>query len=177
MKLTHVTVRGAGIVVHAWCSRAGLVAVRLGAVPDGARVAGERPVDGVEIVEAAGEEGDTLADALRAYLGGRPLDWEGSLDLRGVTDFQRAVFEAVREIPFGEIRTYGDIAREIGRPGAVRAVGNALHRNPFPLVVPCHRVLREGGGLGGFACGPAMKRRLLAVEHGQTELDLGEPAT
>ena len=87
------------------------------------------------------------------------------------------MFEAVREIPFGEIRTYGDIAREIGRPGAVRAVGNALHRNPFPLVVPCHRVLREGGGLGGFACGPAMKRRLLAVEHGQTELDLGEPAT
>jgi len=80
----------------------------------------------------------------------------------------------VRDIPFGETRTYGDVARRIGRPGAVRAVGNALHRNPFPLVVPCHRVLREGGGLGGYACGPAMKRRLLAVELGQTELDLGE---
>lgn len=171
MRLTHVTARGAGIVVHAWSSEEGLVAVRLGAVPGEAR--NGRPVEGVEIVEGDGGAGAGLAEALRAYLRGRPFEWSGPLDLRGVTEFQRAVFEAVRDIPFGEVRTYGDIARGIGRPDAVRAVGNALHRNPFPLVVPCHRVLREGGGLGGYSCGLAMKRRLLAVEHGQTELDLG----
>jgi len=174
MRLSHVAVRGAGVAVHAWCSDAGLVAVRLGAVPDVVRADGGRPVDGVEIVAGGEAAGDGLAEALRAYLRGRPLAWDGPLDWRGVTTFRRLVLEAVRRIPFAEVRTYGDVARGIGRPGAVRAVGNALHRNPFPLVVPCHRVLREGGALGGYACGPALKRRLLAVERGQTELALDE---
>jgi O-6-methylguanine DNA methyltransferase len=172
MKLFHLEVHGAGIVVHAWSSPVGLVAVRLGAVPEAAAATKGQPVEGIEIDTES--DRSELADALAEYLRGRPLAWDGSLDLRGVTGFQRSVFEAVRGIPFGEIRTYSDVARRIGRAGAVRAVGNALHRNPFPLVVPCHRVLREGGGLGGYSCGPAMKRRLLAIEHGQTELDLRE---
>lgn len=172
MRLFHLEVRGAGIVVHAWSSGAGLVAVRLGGVPATACTAGGRPVEGVEIEEGEGPGGAGLADALRAYLRGGPFVWDGSLDLRGVTAFQQAVLATVRGIPPGQVRTYGDVARGIGRPGAVRAVGNALHRNPFPLVVPCHRVVQGGGRLGGYACGPAMKRRLLAVEHGQIEMDL-----
>jgi O-6-methylguanine DNA methyltransferase len=173
VRLSHLEVRGAGIVVHAWSAAHGLVAVRLGGVPAAARTAGASPVEGVEIEEGEGPGGAGLGAAMREYLRGEPFVWDGELDLRGVTTFQAAVFEAVRRIPFGETRTYGDVAREIGRAGAVRAVGNALHRNPFPLVVPCHRVVREGGHLGGYACGPAMKRRLLAVERGQVELDLG----
>jgi methylated-DNA-[protein]-cysteine S-methyltransferase len=174
VKLHHLEVRGAGIVVHAWSSGAGLVAVRLGGVPAIARAAGGRPVEDVEIEEGEGSGGAGIGDAVREYLRGGRFEWGGSLDLRGVTAFQQAVLEAVRRIPTGEVRTYGDVARGIGRPGAVRAVGNALHRNPFPLVVPCHRVVQEGGGLGGYACGPAMKRRLLAIERGQIEMELGD---
>jgi methylated-DNA-[protein]-cysteine S-methyltransferase len=177
VKLFHVEVRGAGVVVHAWSGSHGLAAVRLGGVPAAARTAGGSPVEGVEIEEGEGAGGAGLGDAVRAYLRGSPFVWDGSLDLRGVSAFQEAVLGAVRRIPWGQVRTYGEVARGIGRPGAVRAVGNALHRNPFPLVVPCHRVVREGGRLGGYACGPAMKRRLLAVERGQIELDLGEEAS
>jgi len=169
MKLGHIVVRGAGVVVHAWGSPAGLAAVRLGEVAAEAARPGATPVPGVEIVEP-GAELIALGDALRGYLGGRPLAWEGALDLRGLTAFQESVLAAVRDIPFGDVRTYRQVARGIGRPESVRAVGNALHRNPFPLVVPCHRVVREGGDLGGFACGVEMKRRLLALESGQTEL-------
>ena len=176
MKVCHLEVRGAGIAVHAWGSEAGLVAVRLGVIPASAAAVGGRPVTGIEIEDApaATRRLEGLAPALARYFEGAPLVWTGPLDLRGVTEFQRTVFDAVRDIPFGEIRTYGDVARIIGRPAAVRAVGNALHRNPFPLVVPCHRVLREGGGLGGYSCGTELKRRLLAVEQGQTELELPE---
>jgi O-6-methylguanine DNA methyltransferase len=87
------------------------------------------------------------------------------LDLRGRTDFERAVWSKALEIPRGEVRPYGWIAAEIGRPRAVRAVGTALAHNPVPLVVPCHRVVRSDGLLGQYSLGgPGNKRAILATE-------------
>lgn len=86
------------------------------------------------------------------------------LDIRG-TVFQRKVWEALRRIPGGETRSYRDIARAIGAPAAVRAVGSACGANPVALVVPCHRVLRADGGLGGYAWGLERKQRLLEIER------------
>jgi AraC family transcriptional regulator of adaptative response/methylated-DNA-[protein]-cysteine methyltransferase len=85
------------------------------------------------------------------------------LDIRG-TVFQRRVWDELRRIPRGETRTYGEIARAIGAPAAVRAVGSACGANPVALVVPCHRAVRTDGGLGGYAWGVSRKKRLLALE-------------
>ena len=85
-------------------------------------------------------------------------------DLRRVASFQRSVLDATRRIPRGEVRSYAWVAREIGRPGAVRAVGTALGRNPVPVLVPCHRVVRTDGRVGDYAFGSPMKRALLAAE-------------
>jgi methylated-DNA-[protein]-cysteine S-methyltransferase len=88
------------------------------------------------------------------------------LDLRDVPPFHREVYEATRRIPPGETRTYGEIAKVVGSPGASRAVGGALGKNPFPIVVPCHRVLAAGGKSGGFTApgGVDTKWRMLALE-------------
>ena len=86
------------------------------------------------------------------------------VDLEALGDFQRAVLRKCAEIPPGEIRPYGWIAREIGNPGAVRAVGTALGRNPIPILIPCHRVVRTDGRVGKYAWGTPMKRRLLEAE-------------
>ena len=88
-----------------------------------------------------------------------------AFDLRGLTDFERAVLTKALEIPYGEVRPYGWIAREIGHPGAVRAVGTALGHNPVPLLIPCHRVVRSDGYLGEYSLGGrANKRTMLAAE-------------
>ena len=81
-----------------------------------------------------------------------------------LTPFQQAVYRATVEIPKGQTRTYAWVAGRIGRPGASRAVGNALSSNPFAPRIPCHRVIRSDGSLGGFMHGPAAKRRLLSRE-------------
>jgi methylated-DNA-[protein]-cysteine S-methyltransferase len=96
------------------------------------------------------------------------------LDLAGAADFDRSVWEATRRIPFGEVRSYGDIASEIGAPRAAQAVGVALGRNPVPIVVPCHRVLAADGRTGGFSApgGVATKFRILAIEGARRP---GEP--
>jgi O-6-methylguanine DNA methyltransferase len=87
------------------------------------------------------------------------------LDLRGTTEFERAVWMKALEIPRGEVRPYGWIAAEIGRPKAVRAVGTALGHNPVPLIVPCHRVVRSDGMIGQYSLGgPHNKRTILAGE-------------
>ncbi len=87
------------------------------------------------------------------------------LDLRGRTPFEVAVWRKALEIPFGEVRPYGWVAAEIGRPKAVRAVGTALGHNPVPLVVPCHRVVRTDGSIGNYSLGgPHNKRAILAAE-------------
>lgn len=114
-----------------------------------------------------GEEWATLVDVaaqLREYFGRRRDRFDLPLDLAGVTPFTRSVLEATAGVPFGRLDTYQGIARAIGRPTATRAVGNALGRNPIPVVVPCHRVVRSGGTLGGYTGGLEIKRQLLALE-------------
>jgi len=80
------------------------------------------------------------------------------------TDFEKAVWRAAMKIPRGEVRSYQWIANAIGRPKAARAVGNALNRNPLPIIVPCHRVIRKNGNIGGFAGGSKKKKGLLQAE-------------
>lgn len=92
-------------------------------------------------------------------------------DLLGVTEFQRSVLAATSTIPVGETRPYAWIAREAGHAGAVRAVGTALGRNPIPLLIPCHRVVRSDGSLGQYAFGPEMKGVLLDSEHAAPRLE------
>jgi O-6-methylguanine DNA methyltransferase len=94
-----------------------------------------------------------------------PRDTRRQFDLRGLTEFERAVLLKALEIPRGEIRTYGWIAAQIGRPLAVRAVGTVLRKNPVPVLIPCHRVVRSDGHLGQYALGGTdAKRRILAAE-------------
>ena len=86
------------------------------------------------------------------------------VDLGSLTEFQQAVLRKTAEIPPGQLRPYGWVAREIGKPGATRAVGSALNKNPVPVLIPCHRVGKSDGTVGQYAYGPAMKRALLAHE-------------
>lgn len=117
-----------------------------------------------------GEQGESgLLAQVRVLLddyfrGGRPDFSRLPLRMEG-TYFQQAVWKALQTIPYGETRTYGQIARMIGRPKAVRAVGAACGRNPLPIVVPCHRVVGADGSLTGFSCGLDRKRFLLALEQ------------
>ena len=103
-------------------------------------------------------------EELDAYFAGTLVRFTAPVDLRGVTDFTRRVLRATRAIPFGRLRSYGDVARRIGSPGASRAVGGALGRNPIPIIVPCHRVIARDGRIGGFTGGVATKRALLRIE-------------
>ena len=106
-------------------------------------------------------------DAIVALLRGEPADLSSvTLDMDGVPDFHRRVYQAARTIPTGTTASYGEIAARLGSPGAARAVGQALGRNPFAIVVPCHRVLAANGRVGGFSAdgGIATKLRLLAIE-------------
>lgn len=100
---------------------------------------------------------------LRCWLGGEPVPF--GLDLSGLTPFQGEVLHATSAIPPGETATYGEIAERLGRPGATRAVGTALRRNPLPLIIPCHRVVGSRG-VGGYSPGVDLKRRILEVERG-----------
>lgn len=105
-----------------------------------------------------------LTARLRRYFEGEPVIFSDALDLEGASPFYCQVWQATRSIPSGEARSYAWLAREVGRPRASRAVGQALGRNPFPIVVPCHRVLGSDGGLCGFGGGLEMKRRFLELE-------------
>lgn len=98
------------------------------------------------------------------YLEGKRSVFDLELDSRG-TDFQLRVWNALREIPYGETRSYAQIAKQLGQPRAVRAVGTANGANPLSLVVPCHRVIASGGKLGGYGGGLELKARLLAMER------------
>ena len=111
----------------------------------------------------AQEAGD-WPEKLRRYARGEAKALDGALDLTQGTPFQQAVWRALLDIPCGETRTYKQIAEQIGRPRAMRAVGQAVGANPLPIVVPCHRVV-AAGGLGGFGGGLAMKKRLLQLEN------------
>ena len=105
---------------------------------------------------------------LSEYFAGRLKKFDVKLDLSALTPFQRQVLGRCARIDYGQTKTYGQLAREIDRPAAARAVGGALGRNPVPLVIPCHRVVAGNGSLGGFSAeqGVKLKRRLLDLESG-----------
>ncbi|WP_145413649.1 methylated-DNA--[protein]-cysteine S-methyltransferase [Paenibacillus xylanexedens] len=107
-----------------------------------------------------------MMDWLESYFAGEEIAFtaEIPLDLIG-TEFQQEVWKALGQVPYGEIRTYGDIATAIGRPSAVRAVGAANGANPIPVLLPCHRIIGANRKLTGFRGGLEMKRRLLDIEH------------
>lgn len=110
---------------------------------------------------------DKLSQELGEYFAGRRREFSLPLDLRG-TEFQRAVWREIAAIPYGETRTYGEIAAAAGSPRAVRAAGTATGNNPVPILIPCHRVIAAKGRLGGFSGGLDAKRRLLALERAST---------
>jgi methylated-DNA-[protein]-cysteine S-methyltransferase len=107
---------------------------------------------------------------LRCWLGGEKVPWD-LLDLSGLTEFQREVLSFVASIPPGETLTYGQVAERLGRPKAARAVGSALAANPFPLIIPCHRVVGSKD-IGGYSLGVDLKKRLLEVEKEICHLNL-----
>ncbi|HEY7587527.1 MAG TPA: methylated-DNA--[protein]-cysteine S-methyltransferase [Thermoplasmata archaeon] len=138
------------------------------------------PIGGVEIVTEGGRLRELsftdakptarvpkgpIAKELLRFFQGRLRDLRDiPVDLSESTEFERQVYEATRQIPFGEVATYGQIAKAIGKPKAQRAVGQALGRNPVGVVIPCHRVVASDGGLGGFTGGLRWKRKLLRHE-------------
>ncbi len=107
---------------------------------------------------------DPVRRQLDEYFGGRRRRFDVALDRRLATGFNRSVLDVLEALEYGETCSYADIARRAGRPRAHRAAGNALNRNPLPVIVPCHRVLRTGGALGGYGGGLATKEHLLRLE-------------
>lgn len=108
-----------------------------------------------------------IESALERYINGQPPQWpELPLDMSGLTDFQRITLDATKAIPQGAIRTYGELAADIGSSGGAQAVGRAMASNPFPVIYPCHRVLGSNGKLVGFSAkdGLKMKQYLLRLE-------------
>ncbi len=115
------------------------------------------------ILEAPGRL-DPLRRQLDEYFAGSRRRFEFPIDWRLVHGFGRDVLRVTAHIPYGKVSTYGEVAVRTGRPKASRAVGNALGANPMPIVIPCHRVVRTGGGLGGYTGGIHRKERLLQLE-------------
>lgn len=112
----------------------------------------------------SGRRTDDVARQIDEYFGGRRRAFDVPIDLQLVTGFRRAVVAALPAIGYGSTRTYAEVAASAGNPKAVRAVGSACSHNPVPIVVPCHRVVRTGGGVGEYLGGTAAKVALLALE-------------
>jgi methylated-DNA-[protein]-cysteine S-methyltransferase len=156
----------------AWCER-GVTGVQLPEISmeeTRARMQARFP-DAAE--EAPSRDVQQAIDDIVALLRGEPRDLKNvTLDWESVPPFHRRVYEVARTIPPGDTRSYGHVAARLGAPGGARAVGQALGRNPFPLVVPCHRVLAADGTMGGFSAsgGVTTKKKLLDIESRQLAL-------
>ncbi|MEW6096213.1 MAG: methylated-DNA--[protein]-cysteine S-methyltransferase [bacterium] len=105
-----------------------------------------------------------IKNSLIAYCEGKKVTFNYLLDLRFATNFEKNVFKATQSIPYGEARSYQFIAKEVGSPKAFRSVGQALKKNPLPIIIPCHRVIQSNGKLGGFLGGIELKEKLLRIE-------------
>jgi len=119
------------------------------------------------VVPKGAEGSDALSQSalgqLAEYFDGKRTSFDLPLDVEG-TAFQKAVWNELQRIPYGETRSYGEIAKALGKPGAARAVGSANHNNPVAIVIPCHRVVGQDGSLTGYAGGVHLKQQLLAIE-------------
>jgi len=120
--------------------------------------------DEIELMDAVNE--------FMAYFAGELKVFSVPLDISVGTEFQKTVWTQLREISFGQVRSYKWLAERIGKPKASRAVGNANGKNPIPIIIPCHRIIETNGGLGGFSSGIATKRKLL-LHEGVAETGLG----
>ena len=103
-------------------------------------------------------------EEIRQYFERKRKMFSIPVDITGHSEFQRSVWQVTRKIPYGETRSYGWVAERLDHPNAARAVGQALHANPIPIVIPCHRVIRADGELGGFGLGAEFKKTLLNLE-------------
>jgi methylated-DNA-[protein]-cysteine S-methyltransferase len=132
---------------------------RLGVTLDGDTVVG------VRFGASPGVSGaHAVTNELIAYFAGDLTTFSVPVELRGGSEFERAVWAQIARIPYGEMRTYGEIAAVLGDPGLARAVGTACNHNPVPVIVPCHRVVGAGGKMVGFGGGIERKRKLLELE-------------
>jgi len=110
---------------------------------------------------------ESLIKKVKEYYTGKKVDFmDCQLDLDNYTNFQKKILQTVKKIPYGEIRSYKETAKAAGYPRAYRAVGNTMRNNPLPLIIPCHRVIKSDGGLGGFSGkeGIALKRKMIDLE-------------
>lgn len=125
----------------------------------------ERDLDGRRSCEFREDQqaNQGVVRQIQEYLAGERRSFQVALDIWG-TPFQVGVWEILRKIPYGQTRSYGEVAALLGAPQAARAVGGAAGKNPVPILVPCHRVIRGNGGLGGFGSGLDIKERLLGLE-------------
>lgn len=123
-----------------------------------------KKLDNYAPIAVRGGSIDKINEQLDDYFSGKRKDFDLTLELHG-TDFQYKVWEACAKIPYGETRSYGEIAKAIGKPKAMRAVGSALGKNNIPIIIPCHRVLQSSGKLGGFGWGVDVKKFLLDLEN------------
>jgi methylated-DNA-[protein]-cysteine S-methyltransferase len=161
-RLFETTIGPCGV---AWSER-GLTRLQL---PESDRSTTERRLRKSAATESqtAPAEIDQLIADIQSYMTGRSVDFAAvAIDLAGVEPFQREVYAAARLVPWGRTMSYGELARQTGSPGAARAVGHALSRNPVPIIIPCHRILAKGHRIGGFSAhgGIFTKERLLALE-------------
>ena len=108
-----------------------------------------------------------LSKDITKYFSGQKVDFKCSFDLEDFSVFEKAVWKATKLIPYGKKISYGELSKRLGKPKAARAVGNALGKNPVPIVIPCHRVIKSDGSLGGFSGGLGWKKRLLDMEQSQ----------
>jgi methylated-DNA-[protein]-cysteine S-methyltransferase len=106
----------------------------------------------------------TIKLLLNRYLKGKKVDFDVDIDISGESQFTQKVLRELRKIPYGKVRSYLGIGKRLGHTMGARAVGQAVKRNPIPIIIPCHRVIREDGSLGGFSLGEEIKKRLLFLE-------------
>jgi methylated-DNA-[protein]-cysteine S-methyltransferase len=164
-----------GVIGVAWRETSSGVAIVRSQLPAGDAAATEqaltRRLDSVR-AQTLPAEIERIAGMIRRYAAGETVDFSGvEVDVGPVEPIRRAIYASLRKLSHGETLTYGELADRAGFPGLAQAVGQAMGKNPVPLIIPCHRVLAAGGKLGGFSApgGAATKEKMLRLEHAIAE--------